>query len=78
MKQHFDAIVVGAGPAGCASGLTLAKLDRRFTDKAQQTGAIVAINKDREANIFKEADFGIVGDYREALPGLIEKLKSYL
>lgn len=25
MKQHFDAIVVGAGPAGCACGLTLAK-----------------------------------------------------
>jgi len=39
---------------------------------------IVAINKDRGAHIFKEADFGIVGDYREALPGLIEKLKSYL
>lgn len=39
---------------------------------------IVAVNKDRDAHIFKEADFGIVGDYREALPGLIEKLKSYL
>ena len=25
MKQHFDAIVVGAGPAGCACGLTLAR-----------------------------------------------------
>ncbi|MGD2246626.1 MAG: FAD-dependent oxidoreductase [Candidatus Aminicenantes bacterium] len=25
MKQHFDAIIVGAGPAGCACGLTLAK-----------------------------------------------------
>ncbi len=39
---------------------------------------IVAINKDRDAHIFKEADFGIVGDYREALPSFIEKIKSLL
>lgn len=39
---------------------------------------IVAINKDAEAHIFKEADFGIIGDYREALPALIEKLKALL
>jgi electron transfer flavoprotein alpha subunit len=37
---------------------------------------IVAINRDREAHIFKESDLGLVGDYREALPSLIEKLKS--
>jgi electron transfer flavoprotein alpha subunit len=36
---------------------------------------IVAINRDPEANIFKEADFGIVGDYRKILPVLIEKFK---
>jgi electron transfer flavoprotein alpha subunit len=39
---------------------------------------IVAINKNPDAHIFKEADFGIVGDYREVLPAFIEKLKSYL
>jgi electron transfer flavoprotein alpha subunit len=38
---------------------------------------IVAVNKDRDAHIFKEADFGIVGDFREALPAFIEKLKSF-
>jgi len=29
---------------------------------------IVAINKDKEANIFNVAHFGIVGDYKDAIP----------
>lgn len=39
-------------------------------------GTIVAINKDDEANIFKEAEYGVVGDWREVLPGFLEKLKE--
>ncbi|MFC2163556.1 electron transfer flavoprotein subunit alpha/FixB family protein [Acidobacteriota bacterium] len=39
---------------------------------------IVAINRDPDAHIFKEANFGIVGDYKEALPSIIDKLKSIL
>ncbi len=37
---------------------------------------IVAINKDPEANIFKEARFGVVGDYKQVVPALIQKVKE--
>ena len=39
---------------------------------------IVAINRDPDANIFKEANFGVIGDYRGVLPALIEKCKTLL
>jgi len=37
---------------------------------------IVAINKDPEAHIFREANLGVVGDYRDVVPALISKLKE--
>ena len=37
---------------------------------------IVAINKDPDANIFKAARFGIVGDYKQVLPAFIEAVKK--
>jgi len=37
---------------------------------------IVAINKDPEANIFKSARFGIVGDYRQVMPALLQAVKK--
>jgi len=37
---------------------------------------IVAINKDKEANIFSVAHLGIVADYKEVVPALIAKLKE--
>lgn len=36
---------------------------------------VVAVNKDPDAPIFENADYGIVADYREAIPAIIEEIK---
>jgi electron transfer flavoprotein alpha subunit len=38
--------------------------------------AIVAINKDAEANIFNAASYGIVGDWKKVIPALAAKIKE--
>ncbi len=40
--------------------------------------SIIAINKDPEANIFKEARFGVVGDWKKVLPAFTDKVKELL
>jgi electron transfer flavoprotein alpha subunit len=39
---------------------------------------IVAINKDKEANIFRHARFGVVGDWKKVLPAFTAKVKELL
>jgi len=37
---------------------------------------IVAINKDPEANIFRQAHFGVVGDWKKVIPAFTNKVKE--
>lgn len=43
---------------------------------ANQAKVIIAINKDKAAPIFKQSDYGIVGDLYKVLPLLTEKFKA--
>jgi len=47
----------------------------QFTACMNTAEHIFAINKDKDAPIFKTAHYGVVGDLYEILPGLIEKIK---
>ena len=38
--------------------------------------AIVAINKDADANIFKDARYGVVGDWEKVIPALMETVRE--
>lgn len=38
------------------------------------SGAILAINNDPEAAIFKDARFGVIGDYKQIVPAMIKQL----
>jgi electron transfer flavoprotein alpha subunit len=39
---------------------------------------IVAINRDSEANIFKEARYGVVGDWEKVLPAFTETVRELI
>ncbi len=42
----------------------------------KESEKIIAINHNPKANIFNNADFGIVGDYADIIPELIERIKA--
>jgi electron transfer flavoprotein alpha subunit len=39
---------------------------------------IIAINKDKDANIFRQARYGVVGDWKKVIPALTQKLKELM
>ena len=43
----------------------------------KEAGKIVAIDRNPKAPIFKYADYGIVGEYSDILPELIEQVKAW-
>jgi electron transfer flavoprotein alpha subunit len=42
----------------------------------KEAGRVIAINHNHKASIFNNADFGIVGEYQDILPELIERVKG--
>lgn len=48
----------------------------QFTSSMNASERIIAINTDRNAPIFKIADYGIIGDLYRIVPSLIEKIKG--
>jgi electron transfer flavoprotein alpha subunit len=42
----------------------------------KESGIVVAIDRNPKASMFRNADFGIVGDYQDIVPELIERVKK--
>lgn len=61
-------LYVAVGISGCSQHMTGCSGSR----------TIVAINKDAEAHIFKEAHYGVVGDWKDVIPAFAEKVKELL
>lgn len=43
----------------------------------KESGCIVAVNKDEQAPIFSVSHYGVIGDARQILPKLVEKIKEF-
>ncbi len=42
----------------------------------KESGKVIAINQNPKASIFNNADFGIIGNYQDIIPELIERVKG--
>jgi len=48
---------------------------REFTGGIEKASLTIAINNDSKAHIFKAADLNVLGDVKEVIPAIIERLK---
>lgn len=48
----------------------------QHTTAIKEAGKIIAINNNPKASIFNYADFGIVGEYHDIVPEIIERVKN--
>ena len=51
--------------------------DFNHTVGIQRSGTIVAINNNARAQFFRSCDFGVVTDWEEFIPALVQELKIY-
>jgi electron transfer flavoprotein alpha subunit len=65
-KVISPALYIGIGVRGALN----------HTIGIQQAGTIVAINSDPDAEIFHNADFGVVSDWLEIVPELTDRLRA--
>ena len=42
----------------------------------RESAKIIAINTDGDADMFTRANYGVVGDYKEVLPGFVARAKE--
>ena len=49
---------------------------REFTGGIEKASLTIAINNDSKAHIFKAADLNVLGDVKEVIPAIIERLKK--
>ena len=44
----------------------------------QRAGTVVAVNSNRRASIFRQADIGVVAEWQAILPALVEELRRHM
>jgi len=75
----YDARQVGLTGRAIAPKLYIAVAVRGAFEHmvgVRRAGLIVSINKNAKAPIFKQGDYGIVGDFTEVVPALWRHLKA--
>ena len=80
LQNLFDAEVIVAGGRGAVGDnmLLVKELAKAFQQKGIKAEKIIAIDHNSKASIFRYVDFGIVGEYQDVVPELIERVGEIL